>query len=635
MRWIASLSGALEKRLAEGRPLRAKLGLDPTAADVHLGHTVVLQKLREFQDLGHTVVLIIGDYTARVGDPSGRSATRPVLSGEEIDANARTYVDQAAHVLRTDERLEIRHNSEWLDMSMESLFGLVRHATVAQLLERDDFAKRFAAHQPISLLELLYPVLQGYDSVAVRADVELGGTDQTFNLLMGRAIQSAYGQPQQVVLTVPLLVGTDGVEKMSKSVGNHVGVTDPPDDMFGKVLSIPDAAMPSWYDLLLGSPPPEGESPRDQKRALARALVTRYHGPEAAAAPRRTSTACTSRARCRTTSRRSSSRSPRPSTSPSCWATSSACRAPTCGARSARAASASTASRSPSWTSPPTELAGRVLQIGKRRFFRLVARELMAVHTALLRLQTEGEGQIIDLSAGIESALRAAEVSDGVVTVFVTGSTAAITTMEYEPGGVQDLQEAVERLVPRARPGGRRLRPQHAQPRRQRARAPARVAARPVALDSPGAGEPRARHLAAGRADRFRRPAAGTVGPRPDHGLRRATVAPPAAEVAATQGLGKTWRRRAILRCPRWEPPGCPASATRRNPLLSPGATVFENSTACAPDGRLRPIVCVRPGSIRRRPCAGGGLRNQEVPAVPRRGARARSMCTSSPAVAL
>ncbi len=277
-------SGALEKRLAEGRPLRAKLGLDPTAADVHLGHTVVLQKLREFQDLGHTVVLIIGDYTARVGDPSGRSATRPVLSGEEIDANGRTYVEQAARVLRTDERLEIRHNSEWLDMSMESLFGLVRHATVAQLLERDDFAKRFAAHQPISLLELLYPVLQGYDSVAVRADVELGGTDQTFNLLMGRAIQSAYGQPQQVVLTVPLLVGTDGVEKMSKSLGNHVGVTDPPDDMFGKILSIPDAAMPSWYDLLLGAVPPEGESPRDQKRALARALVSRYHGEEAAVA---------------------------------------------------------------------------------------------------------------------------------------------------------------------------------------------------------------------------------------------------------------------------------------------------------------------------------------------------------------
>jgi len=275
-------AGALERRLAEGRPLRVKLGLDPTAADVHLGHTVVLQKLREFQDAGHTVVLIIGDYTARVGDPSGRSATRPVLTGEEIDANARTYVDQAGRVLRTDERLELRHNSEWLDMSMEALFGLVRHVTVAQLLERDDFAKRFAAHQPISLLELLYPVLQGYDSVAVDADVELGGTDQTFNLLMGRAIQSAYGKPQQVVLTVPLLVGTDGVEKMSKSLGNHVGVTDPPAEMYGKTLSLPDAAMPRWYDLLLGAAPPAGASPRDAKRALARALVARFHGEKAA-----------------------------------------------------------------------------------------------------------------------------------------------------------------------------------------------------------------------------------------------------------------------------------------------------------------------------------------------------------------
>jgi tyrosyl-tRNA synthetase len=275
--------GALAARLEEGRPLRVKLGLDPTAADVHLGHTVVLQKLREFQDAGHTVVLIIGDYTARVGDPSGRSATRPVLSGEEIDANARTYVDQAGHVLRTDKQLEIRHNAEWLDMAMEELFALVRHVTVAQLLERDDFAKRFAAHQPISLLELLYPVLQGYDSVAVDADVELGGTDQTFNLLMGRAIQSAYGKPQQVVLTTPLLVGTDGVEKMSKSLGNHVGVTDPPAEMYGKTLSIPDAAMPSWYDLLLGSAPPEGVGPRDAKRALARALVTRFYDEQAAA----------------------------------------------------------------------------------------------------------------------------------------------------------------------------------------------------------------------------------------------------------------------------------------------------------------------------------------------------------------
>src|SRR5215208_7183147 len=214
----------LDQAVREGRPLRVKLGIDPTAPDIHLGHTVALRHLRRFQDHGHTVVLIIGDYTARVGDPSGRSATRPVLSGEEIDANARTYVEQAGKVLRTDQLLEIRHNSEWLDMSMENLFGLVRHATLAQLLERDDFAKRFAAHQPISLLELLYPVLQGYDSVAVRADVELGGTDQTFNLLMGRAIQSAYGKPQQSILTMPLLAGTDGVQKMSKSFGNHIGI---------------------------------------------------------------------------------------------------------------------------------------------------------------------------------------------------------------------------------------------------------------------------------------------------------------------------------------------------------------------------------------------------------------------------
>src|SRR3954463_16266133 len=221
-------SGELERKLAQGRPLRVKFGMDPTAPDLHLGHTVVLQKLREFQDRGHTAVLIVGDYTARVGDPSGRSATRPVLSPEEIDANARTYVEQAAKVLRTDdEAFELRFNSEWLDMPMEDLFRLVRVPTVAQLLERDDFAKRMAASEPVSLLELLYPVLQGYDSVAVRSDIELGGTDQTFNLLMGRSIQGAYGQPQQVVLTVPLLVGTDGVEKMSKSVGNHVGVTDP------------------------------------------------------------------------------------------------------------------------------------------------------------------------------------------------------------------------------------------------------------------------------------------------------------------------------------------------------------------------------------------------------------------------
>jgi tyrosyl-tRNA synthetase len=275
--------GALAEKLASGRPLRVKLGLDPTAADLHLGHTVVLQKLREFQDAGHTVVLIIGDYTARVGDPSGRSATRPVLSGDEISAHARTYVEQATKVLADDERLEVRFNSEWLDMPMEDLFRLVRTVTVAQILARDDFSKRWAANEPISMLELLYPVLQGYDSVAVRADVEMGGTDQTFNLLMGREVQSAYGQPQQSILTVPLLAGTDGVQKMSKSVGNHIGITEPPADMYGKTLSIPDSALGEWYDLLLGEPVPAELGPRDAKRALARALVTRFHGEAAAA----------------------------------------------------------------------------------------------------------------------------------------------------------------------------------------------------------------------------------------------------------------------------------------------------------------------------------------------------------------
>jgi tyrosyl-tRNA synthetase len=275
--------GELERKLELGRPLRVKLGIDPTAPDIHLGFTVVLQKLREFQDLGHTVVLIVGDYTARVGDPSGRSSTRPVLSPAEIDANAETFREQALKVL-DPERLEVRFNGEWLDMSMEDLFRLARIPTVAQLLERDDFAKRFAAHEPISVLELLYPLLQGYDSVAIRADVELGGTDQKFNLLLGRDIQRAYGVPEQVILTLPLLTGTDGEQKMSKSYGNYIGVTDPPAEMYGKTLSIPDTSLASWYELLLGSGPPPELGPRDAKRALARALVARFHGEAAAAA---------------------------------------------------------------------------------------------------------------------------------------------------------------------------------------------------------------------------------------------------------------------------------------------------------------------------------------------------------------
>src|SRR6201995_1421299 len=257
--------GGLERKLELGRPLRVKLGIDPTAPDIHLGFTVVLQKLREFQDFGHTVVrqklrefhdfghtvvLSIGDYPARVGDPSGRSVTRPMIDAAEIDANATTFQEQALKVL-DPEQLEVRFNSEWLDMSMSELFALLRTTTVAHLLERDDFAKRFASGEPISVLELLYPLLQGLDSVAVKADVELGGTDQKFNLLLGRDIQRAYGQPEQVIFTLPLLTGTDGERKMSKSLGNYVGVTDPPDEMYGKTLSIPDASLDSWYSLLI------------------------------------------------------------------------------------------------------------------------------------------------------------------------------------------------------------------------------------------------------------------------------------------------------------------------------------------------------------------------------------------------
>ena len=281
-------AGGLERRLAEaareGRRLRVKLGLDPTAPDIHLGHTVVLQKLREFQDLGHRVVLIVGDFTARVGDPSGRATTRPVLSAEEIEANARTYEQQAMRVLRDDPDVyELRFNSEWLDMRMEQLFGLARTTTVAQLLERDDFAKRYAAAQPISVLELLYPLMQGYDSVAVRSDVELGGTDQTFNLLLARDIQRQFGVPEQAVLTMPILPGLDGTQKMSKSLANQVGITDPPEEMYGKTMSLPDEAMDTWFELLAVPRPPAGTSARDAKRALARALVARFHGAGAGA----------------------------------------------------------------------------------------------------------------------------------------------------------------------------------------------------------------------------------------------------------------------------------------------------------------------------------------------------------------
>jgi len=275
--------GALADQLESDRPLRVKLGIDPTTADIHLGHTVVLAKLRAFQDAGHQVVLIIGDFTARVGDPSGRSKQRPVLSDEEIAANAETYQRQAFKVL-DPERTEVRFNSEWLRMQPEELLGLLGHTTVARLLERDDFQKRMQAGSPISALELLYPLLQGYDSVAVGADVEIGGTDQKFNLLFGRDVQSAYGQKPQSILTMPILPGTDGEQKMSKSLDNYVGVTDPPEEMFGRVMRIPDELLPSYYRLVLGDEPPAGAAPNEAKRELARRIVERYHDAAAAEA---------------------------------------------------------------------------------------------------------------------------------------------------------------------------------------------------------------------------------------------------------------------------------------------------------------------------------------------------------------
>ncbi len=280
---VGALAAKLRVAAAEGRQLRVKLGIDPTAPDIHLGHAVVLGKLREFQDAGHRVVLIIGDYTARVGDPSGRSTLRPMLSAAEIDANAASFQEQALKILDADpERLEVRRNGEWLDMAMSELLALLGTTTVAQLLERDDFAKRWSGGEPISMLELMYPLLQGYDSVAIRADVELGGTDQKFNLLLGRDIQRAYGQPEQAILTMPILVGVDGRLKMSKSLGNQIGVTDAPQEMYGKTMAIPDAALREYYRLLLRREPAIGAgsgelSPRDAKRALARELVAWLH----------------------------------------------------------------------------------------------------------------------------------------------------------------------------------------------------------------------------------------------------------------------------------------------------------------------------------------------------------------------
>ncbi len=274
-----ALAAKLELAQLEGRQLRIKLGLDPTAPDIHLGHTVVLGKLREFQELGHRVVLIVGDYTARVGDPSGRSESRPVLSDEQILANAGSYESQATRILTADPELyELRFNSEWLDMPIADLLALVRTTTVAQLLEREDFATRYKGGLPISILELLYPLMQGYDSVAVAADVEIGGTDQTFNMLLGRDIQRHYGVAEQAVLTMPVLSGIDGSAKMSKTTGNEIAIRADRGEIFGRTMRLPDASMADWFELLAIEPPPEGTSPRDAKAALASALVDRFHG---------------------------------------------------------------------------------------------------------------------------------------------------------------------------------------------------------------------------------------------------------------------------------------------------------------------------------------------------------------------
>jgi tyrosyl-tRNA synthetase len=275
--------GALADQLSEGRPLRVKFGIDPTAPDIHLGHCVVLRKLREFQDGGHLVVLIIGDFTARVGDPSGRSTQRPMLSAEEIDANARTFQDQAFKLLDPG-RTEVRFNSEWLRMEPEKLLGLLGRTTVARLLEREDFRARMEAGQPVSALELLYPIMQGYDSVEIESDVEVGGTDQKFNLLFARDVQGWFGKPLQSILTMPILPGTDGAQRMSKSTGNYIGVTDPPEEMFGKLMSIPDEVMGLYYRLLLGEELDPGAPPNAAKRSLARGLVELFHDRAAAGA---------------------------------------------------------------------------------------------------------------------------------------------------------------------------------------------------------------------------------------------------------------------------------------------------------------------------------------------------------------
>ncbi|MFD2192007.1 tyrosine--tRNA ligase [Pistricoccus aurantiacus] len=293
------LKEELEKKLASGRKLRIKAGFDPTAPDLHLGHSVLLTKMRQFQDMGHEIIFLIGDFTGRIGDPSGKNVTRKPLSEEEVKANAQTYREQVFKVLDPDKTI-VAFNADWMNkLSAADLIELAAQSTVARMLERDDFEKRYRANQTISIHEFLYPLIQGYDSVALEADVELGGTDQKFNLLMGREIQKHFGQESQVVITMPLLEGLDGVQKMSKSLGNYVGLDEPPGTMFQKLVSMPDSLIWRYFELLslksneeiaaLRQRVEEGANPRDIKMELARELITRYHGAEAAANAHRSS----------------------------------------------------------------------------------------------------------------------------------------------------------------------------------------------------------------------------------------------------------------------------------------------------------------------------------------------------------
>jgi tyrosyl-tRNA synthetase len=290
----AELAEKLAQAAKNNKQLRIKLGLDPTSPDIHLGHTVVLRKMRQFQDLGHKAVLIIGDYTARIGDPTGQNTTRPILSGEQIEQNAKTYFEQAGKILDTSkEKLEVRHNGEWLaKLTLLEVIQIAAKKTVNQMLQRDTFKKRMQANIDVYTHEFLYPLMQGYDSVMVESDVELGGTDQTFNNLVGRDIQKAYGQPQQIVLTMPILVGLDGKEKMSKSKGNYIGVTDQPNDMFGKIMSISDPMMENYFTLLTDLPRekiaelvnPDKTHPKHAKVLLGKKIVEQFYGPAAAEA---------------------------------------------------------------------------------------------------------------------------------------------------------------------------------------------------------------------------------------------------------------------------------------------------------------------------------------------------------------